>query len=70
MRDKIAKVSGINRRQVLKSALLVGTGGVVVGVGGFELKPSAQHGAVKAVQGDGGYQVTRHVLDYYHTLAQ
>ena len=70
MRDKTAKDRGISRRQVLKGALLAGTGGVVVGVGGFELKPQAPLKAIGAEQGDSGYRVTRHVLDYYHTLAQ
>ena len=70
MRDKIAKESGISRRQILKGALLAGTGGVVVGVGGFELKPQATHVAAAPGQGHSGYRVTRHVLDYYQTLAQ
>ena len=70
MRDKIAKENGISRRQVLKGALLAGTGGVVVGVGGFELKPRASQETAAPGQGDSGYRVTRHVLDYYQTLAQ
>lgn len=70
MRDKIVADNGISRRRVLKGALLAGTGGVVVGVGGFELNPRTPSMAAGAGAGDSGYRVTRHVLDYYRTLAQ
>lgn len=71
MRRKTEKESGISRRQVLKGALLAGTGAVVVGTTGLELKPGAPTKPQQAAGKDGGrYEVTRHVLDYYHTLAQ